>query len=467
MSYLSHVGSFNIDPAVTAGNTQSIADVGFQPKIVLFWWSGSTATGDEVAGGTINIGFGAAIDNTHRFCIDEISEDAQTDSDSLRALYTTEIIRAYTDTATLDGIMDFSLMDANGFTVIVDDQFTQAYRINYMALGGDDLTNVYIGNIQTPVNTGNYSIAGVGFKPDAILLFTRAGSSLNSSSSNLYFGLGMATGTSNQGTVSVYSSDNQVTTSTAGYGYNGEAISYIVGSLGYGRSSFVSFDNDGFTLNALETNSYQYYILYIALKGGQYSVGDILTRTDGNDISETVGFQPVSLLFASANRALSTQDTATNDARISIGAATSTTNRATQAISDENNLADSETAHANYDSAVYSHVIDDDTTGIMDLKSIESDGFTCVMDENDASACWVTYLAIGESPASSSSSSSTTSSSTSSSSTTSSSTTSSSSESSSSSTTTSSTSSYSAIPGEPTTITTTATATVVDWCEPP
>jgi hypothetical protein len=31
----------------------------------------------------------------------------------------------------------------------------------------------------------------------------------------------------------------------------------------------------------------------------------------------------------------------------------------------------------------------------MDLKSVESDGFTCVMDDTDPAGCWVMYLAIG------------------------------------------------------------------------
>jgi hypothetical protein len=66
-----------------------------------------------------------------------------------------------------------------------------------------------------------------------------------------------------------------------------------------------------------------------------------------------------------------------------------------QAISDETGLADTETAYANYDTAVYANVVDDAAAGLMDLKSIDATGFTCVMDDTDPSACWVTYLAIG------------------------------------------------------------------------
>src|SRR3990167_4632438 len=395
MGYNSFVGSFNIDPTKTATETQAITGLGFQPKIVLFWWGGSTGTVDTVAGGAINIGFGAAISSTSRSCINTISEDAQASSDTYKFQDTDQIMRAYTDTDTLDGLLDFSSMDAGGFTVVYDDQFTQAYRISYLALGGTDLTNVYIGSQQQPASTGNYSVTGVGFQPDAVLFFYTRGATADVGSNHGYVGLGMATGSSNQGVAAIGTVDGQATTITSGYGYNGECMSTAVPPTGVGeREAFVSLDADGFTNNCLEVTSRSFYY-FVALKGGQYSVGDITTRTDGNDIAETVGFTPVALLFASANRALSTQNASTAHARISIGAGTSTSNRACAAISDENNLADSETAYANYDSAVYANVADDAIVGLMDIKSIDDSGFTCVMDDFDPVACWVTYLAIG------------------------------------------------------------------------
>jgi len=115
MAYSAIVGSFNIDPTKLATETQAITGLGFQPKIVLFWWGGSTATIDTVAGGTINVGFGAAISSTSRFCVQNISIDAGASSDSQFSQNITEIMRAYTDVTTLDGILDFSSMDADGF----------------------------------------------------------------------------------------------------------------------------------------------------------------------------------------------------------------------------------------------------------------------------------------------------------------------------------------------------------------
>jgi len=396
LAYESHVGSFNIDSSVTAGNDQSITGVGFQPKIVLFWWSGSTASADSVAGGTISFGFGAGISSTSRFCVVGYSEDGQATSDSSAYHEVNSCIRIYTDTATLDGLADFKSLDADGFTLTIDNQFSADYRISYLALGGDDLTNVYIGNKQRDNDTGNCAVTGVGFQPEAVIVASAwwTASVGENYIPCLMWAMGMATGSSNQGTVGCSSQDNQATSNTAGYGYNGETLSACRYDGVTIRDAFVSFDADGFTLNQIEGTGIFYYH-YICLKGGQYAVGDLTTRTDGNDIEEDVGFEPVAVLFASANRALSTQDTVTAHARISIGAGTSTTNRAVQAISDEDNLADTETAYTNQDDAVYAHVVDDAVVGLMDIKSIDADGFTCVMDDAESSACWVTYLAIG------------------------------------------------------------------------
>jgi len=394
MTYLSKVGSFNINTAKTAGQTQAITDVGFQPKIVLFWWSGSTATGDSVAGGNYSMGFGAAIDSTHRFAANTWSVDAHAASECYSVQRTSVCIFTFLD-YDYDGYMDFQSMDADGFTLVVDRQFTNAGRVSYLALGGTDLTNVYIGTKAMATSTGNYNITGVGFQPDVLITCGVYVDGANSDADIGALMLGMAVGASNQGVISSWELSSQATTDTTAYGYNGEVVAYPGSSAIDYCDSFVSFGADGFTLNHLEGDAAWVYN-FICIKGGQYKVHELTTRTDGSDIAEAdVGFQPVALLFASANRAVSTQGVPTAHKRLSIGAATATDNRAVQAISDEDNLADTETAYANYDSAVYANILDDAIVGLMDLKSVESTGFTCVMDDTDPSACWVTYLAIG------------------------------------------------------------------------
>jgi len=392
LAYSAFVGSFNIDVSKTAGQTQAITGVGFTPKIVLFWWSGTVRTGDGVAGETIRPGFGAVAGASSRFFVAAYSEDAAARTNTAHGASTTACIGVYADgTPTADGLADWGSFDADGFTLTIDDQFTIAARISYLALGGTDLSNVFIGNKAYPTSAGNYATTGVGFQPDAMIFVPTNLGSAATSAVSLHFGIGIAAGGA-QGATYNNDGDDGATSNTTAYGYNGEVIATRIMGI---RESWVSFDADGFTLNHLEGATANYYH-YVALKGGQYKVGELTTRTDGNDIVETEpNFTPVGLLFLSANRAHSTQDTPTDHARLSIGAATSASNRAAQAISDEDNLADTETATANYDTAVYANVLDDGVVGLMDIKSIDATGFTAVMDDTDPSACWVTYLAIG------------------------------------------------------------------------
>ena len=398
--YYAKTGSFNIDSSITTGNDQSITGLGFTPKIVLFWWSGSTATVDNVASGSIRHGFGAATGSSERYCTASASDDATASSDCCAGQWNDCVIKVFSDgDGTVDGAADFKSMDADGFTLTMDDQFGSDWRISYLALGGSDLTNVKVGSARQPASTGNYSVTGVGFRPDALITFGALASNDETYSQATVHAMfvGMATGSSNQGVCALWGYDNQTAAQTDSYGYNGEVTARIsVGAAVYYRSSFVSFDADGFTLNQLEGTDQRYY-WYVALAGGQYEVGELTTRTDGNDIEEDLAgsFEPAAILFASANRAHSTQDAASAHGRLSIGAGTSTSNRAVQAISDEDAVADMETAYTNQDDAVYAHVIDDAIEALMDIKSFDADGFTCVMDDTETSACWVTYLAFG------------------------------------------------------------------------
>jgi hypothetical protein len=396
--YFSKVGSFNIDTSKTVGQTQSIRELGFQPKVILFWWHGSTSIINEVSGSTISFGISSATSGTNRGMHISISEDNQASTDAYSYSSAVEIVRIYTDTDTIDGILDFYSIDSNGFTVIVNDQFTKTYRINYLALGGSDVTNARVGYDTFPVPTGNKSYTGVGFKPDAALFFTGFTASLPLGSLQVYHSIGMATSSSNQGVISTTTADNQTTSNARGYGNNQDVTANLTFSSTTcsRRNSFVSFDNDGFTLNNMDGTAALYFF-YVCIKGGRYSVGDLTTVTDGSDIVETVGFKPKTLLFMSANRAHNTRDVNSVQGSMSIGAATSTSNRIASSFWSENGLPDTETAFSVYDDAVYVNIKDDGVIGKMDLKSLDSTGFTTVMDTPDPSGCWVMYLAIGES----------------------------------------------------------------------
>jgi len=394
--YISKVGSFAVDITKTVGQTQSITGLGFQPKMVFFWWGGSGSSADYVSAGNAALGTGAASSDSARWRNSTfIADDANTSS-SYKSHSLTTCIAVYGAYNSIDGEFDFTSMDIDGFTLDVTNQFSKTYQISYLALGGTELTNVWVNSFSTTATTGSFAITGLGFKPDAMIFSTVNQTAATPGAFPGALSLGFASGSSNQGVVSMGDVSAVGTTNAGSYAYWGEIYATTATSTIVSRGSLLSFNNDGFTINQVETTDAR-LVFAIALKGGIYSASSINTRTNTDDIVTTTGFRPTVTLFASANIPMSTRDTRVDNARMSIGAATSIDNRTVQAISDEDNLPVSEVALANYDSAVYLNILDDAITGIMDLKSVESNGFTTIMDDPDPTARWVLYLSMGES----------------------------------------------------------------------
>lgn len=163
------------------------------------------------------------------------------------------------------------------------------------------------------------------------------------------------------------------------------------------RADFVSFLSNGFRINWAESATAR-RVHWVALKGGSYIVGNLLTQTDTvTDIAETgFGFQPSGALFVSHGQAESTSDTAQDHDRLSIGAFDSTSSRVAMGTLDEDNLGDSEvtTAHE-FDEVYVSISTASAIQGLMDIKSVESDGLTMIMDDADPAQAFVWYMAVG------------------------------------------------------------------------
>jgi hypothetical protein len=84
---------------------------------------------------------------------------------------------------------------------------------------------------------------------------------------------------------------------------------------------------------------------------------------------------------------------------MSIGAFSSLTDRGAQSGLDENGKADSETTTIIEFDEVYANIATDSTiAGLMDVKSVDSDGFTMIMDDADPSQAFVWYIAFGPAP---------------------------------------------------------------------
>lgn len=401
MALSSFTGSFATGTGAAA-STVVITGVGFQPKAILFFWSGRSESVDTIGRASHYRGFGVACTTTDRRAIAGNSDDAAAASNANAAHDNAACILSVSGAATplIDGQMDLQSMDADGFTLVVDDQMPRSLRVHYLALGGDSMVSVISGQFQEAAATGNQDTTGLGFQPDGIIFFsTQASAAPPSAASGGFFTLGAATGAANQAVRASRSRDAQATMSASSYAVNDECFASLANSTlaVQSRAQFVSFLADGFRINWVERVATQ-YVHYIAFKGGNYLVSDLLTQTDTvTDIVEgSFGFQPSAALFLSNGLTESTVDTVQSDDRLSIGAFSSLTNRGAQATLDETAIADSEITTAIEFDAVYANIKTDSTIdGLMDIKSIDSGGFTMIMDDADPAQAFVWYMAFG------------------------------------------------------------------------
>lgn len=291
-------------------------------------------------------------------------------------------------------------MDADGFTLIVDDAMPVDLRVHFLALG-TPITNVASIQFQIPASPGDQDITSLSFQPDFLLFFSNGETTVPpDASGNARFMVGAATGASNQGVLLTYASNGEATMDTRAYCTSGECIAMNnanVPPLIIERADFVSFLSNGFRLNWAEINATR-YIHCLALKGGNYHVGNLLTQTDTTtDIVESgFGFPPTAAMFFSHGQAESTSDTFQDNDRVSIGAFSSLTLRGAQGTLDEDAVLTSEVTTAIEFDAVYVNISSASAVqGLMDVKSKDGDGFTMIMDDADPAQAFVWYAAFG------------------------------------------------------------------------
>jgi hypothetical protein len=400
MAMDAHVGSFQISTGV-ATTTQDVTDAGFTPKVLIFWSIGRTDTVDAVGATNVFNMFGWCTSATARGVVSGFTENGQGTTDCDR-LYWDSACIALMDTArALDGRADLDQFLANGFRLVIDDQFSTAITIHYLALGGDSITDATCGIFQSAADLGTEDYTGVGFQPDFVMFMTYGSSSVGTGTSpHLTWAIGAAVSASQEMTIGSRS-QNAVAdfSATSHYIYSGECTHKHdpTADAATDRAQFVQFLADGFQLDFQEVGD-NTQVFYLAIKGGNYVVGDLLTQTDTvTDITESgFGFTPSAAMFFSCCSAESAEDTPTADNKITIGAFSALDERGAEALFDEDNKATSEVSSAVEFDAVYANIATDATIdGLMDVKSIDGGGFTCIMDDADPAQAFVAYVAFG------------------------------------------------------------------------
>lgn len=407
-----HVGSFNTGTGAASTTVEVNFPAGnqFQPEAILFWWGGGTSATDAVeTGGSHFVGMGAATGTTARWAIATVADDATGGNSNTAKRYSDAacVLLSLGNGTGNDGALDLQSFDTDGFTLVVDTQCAVSLRVHYLALAGDATTNAEAGSFTTASATGNAQFS-TGFQPEFVMI-TGTGqiNTAPNGGGSAKLSVGMATSTSARGVVYAGSQDNAATTVDARYGYLGEVYVgrdgvTVAGDALRARADFVSFDaTPGVTLDYLETGfgGTGHTAFYLALAGGDYLVGDLSTATNTTPFSESgFGFKPAGVFLASHGKTQSTQNTQEDHALLCLGAFSATDARAASCSRSETGISSNSnvTTAVEHDACyVRLDTSTDTVVGVMDVDSIDSGGFTVVMDDADPDAAMVLYAAFG------------------------------------------------------------------------
>lgn len=377
------------------GVTYTVSGLPFQPKALMFWTNGLTSSVDAAAGADDRRSLGFAAGTTDRRCIGLNCDNLAAAADT-NVICRADAVLAYpTIAAAVDGLLDLDALLSDGFRLIVDDALTDDIRVFWMAWGGSDITDVATGLINEPAATGNVSYtAGAGFQPSVLLFggsqLTTDPPAVGAVDSGMMFGAATGTGAGNQWVYVTNSDQGSTAMDTDMYMRGDECLAMITAAGGNpnARATFNGFTSTGFDLNWLARATTGRNYMFLAIAGGNWSVGSYTLdkATVGNTATVSgLPFTPIGGLVAGHAQAENTVATSVPQGRSSIGCWSSLTSRRAMAMFDQSAQADANINLAIEYDAIYVEVSQIATVTLtVDLDAILRDGFRAIVDETDA-----------------------------------------------------------------------------------
>lgn len=368
----------------------------FTPKAAIVFWNGRNETSDTVGRATTLRGFGFAVSATERCYVTTFSGDAAAAGDAAERNGTDAVVATTNTGSTVEGLLDLQSFGATTQTWIIDDQFPATIRVGILYVGGSDITNAKIVEILSPTPTGQFSVTGVGFQGDIVLM---AGMKSGATNGDSTLSFGAAISSSERAVCAWGSNDTSDPSQTLSYCTDINAMARMDFGVAatHDRWDFVSWGSDGFTMDALETGNPSAVTKALVLKGGNYQISPFTTQTDTSTqiVLSGFGFAPAGGLLISAARAENSSDTPTDHDHFSVGAFHSASARGVLAALDEDAVATTEVTTAIELDAVYANISTGSAIqGLMDVVSLDSDGVTFIMDDADPSGSfgWGIFL---------------------------------------------------------------------------
>lgn len=385
-------GSFAARTGSTGTQSHTI---GFQAKIIFFYCDGQTSTGSS---NYALLGFGVAYGTgaNEEGMVACTSDTTVRANEPLRSSVDNCIsLRTITGATTVEAHLDS--WDATSFTL----NYTtvgSARRFYYLALGGSDLS-VFLDQINSPTSvSSSEAYTGVGFQPKCILPFSGASASTDELSCRMSIGAG--TGASARWVSAISTKDDANPTVVCSRQIETEVINNVFDDADLLVADLVSLDSDGYTLDWSTVAGTSRRVTVVCLGGSaQFAVGTETAKitTTGTKATTGVGFQPSAMLAVSQCAAASASIQSTY--RYTIGAATSSTERGTVWVGNEDGQTSADASRRNVTTHMLTQYTENQTTPTADaeadLDSFDSDGFTLDWTTVDSTAREFGYLAIG------------------------------------------------------------------------
>ena len=394
-------GSFT--KRTTGTGSQSVTGIGFRPVAVIFFWTRQTAQGFALSLNA-GVGFASGPANERAVSISAVNNSGRSDDGRRRSQSNAIIFLTGGGPPTRVAEAGLTSLDADGFTLNWTTNDNQPYLIHYIALGGD-VSSAFAGTFNLATGTGNQNVTGVGFKPDFVMFLWSYTENVDTNTSNSELGIGFAKSATERGALVNASRDNITNNLQKRWQQRTDSVILLLDPTNSPPSQdaiadFVSLNADGFTINISNRPAASTPIFYLAIKGGNHSVGAFNQRGSvGTQSIAGAGFKPEELVLASFN--LVAQTGIVPGGRISFGAAKSMTNRGGIWFEDkaidpsDTNMYTTRTSAMTL--ATGNGTVASVVNAQADLLSFDTDGFTLNWTTADATTRQVLFWAIGPS----------------------------------------------------------------------
>jgi hypothetical protein len=400
--------SFNIGTGA-AGTTVTVTP-GFPTKAAILFWSGATTNSAYASGHNLR-GMGFLTSATDFRVVTTYDQDAAGTAITSCGHRTDSCIAEIGAADTFVGWADVQSISSTQVVFEILDQFVTDLYVTGIFIGGDDVaaeSGVFTGTGVAPTT----QVISTGITEASVTFLLGGPHTADAPTvqvdSTLSFGFGVGASASVLQPCAVLyggANDGATSGSTGSYALGGEIYAMhatIPAIAPPNRAEYwgATVGGTGFTINWLARNA-AIRVHYLTISGLSAKVVEILTQTDTTTGIPATGLPSTALggMVISAGKTETVGGAApAAQEEWSVGAFTSTTERAVQIAGSRNGNTIMFCQNGAYTTACYVNGNPDgpDTLeGLMDVQSIDSGGATFVMDDADPAQAWAGVLLLG------------------------------------------------------------------------